>query len=78
MGAYQSQTLSGKLVEQVARAVLVTDVQGMFVCPVPGCNAAIGYAVGDVVDHLWTSHRGVVVGSAIALIVLLAAQRRNA
>lgn len=78
MGTYQSQTLSGGLVEQVAKAVLVTDVQGMFVCPLPGCNAAVGYAVGDVVDHLWTNHRDLVVGSAIVLTLLLAARRRNA
>ncbi|MCL4508243.1 MAG: hypothetical protein M1296_01820 [Chloroflexi bacterium] len=79
MGTIRPQASSDRLLEQLTKAVLATDIQGMLVCPLPGCNVAVGYAVDDLVNHLWTHHRKLVIGVAAALTLwLLSTRRRSA
>lgn len=67
------------LLEQLAKAVLTTDIQGMLVCPLPRCNVVVGYAASELVDHFWTHHRELVVGGvALLTLMLLSARRREA
>lgn len=77
MGTVPSRPSSDRLLEQIVKAVLATDIQGMLMCPFPGCNAAVGYGVSDLVNHLWANHRLEVVGGAIGLTLLLVSTRRQ-